>query len=656
MKRNHLFVFVALISISLLLSACEFSLAADITPPPGINQAPATSQAQPVSSGPNYPLVSPNPANGAPIYAEKCLPCHGELGMGDGPQGAQLPNPVPAIGREDVARLAKPSDWYNIVTNGNLERYMPPFVSLSEGQRWDVIAYVLSLSTGAEDLSTGEAVYAENCAACHGPNGQGDGPDSAGLAAPPTNFTDQEFMAQRSATDLYQAVKAGAGEFMPAFGDRLSDGQIWAVSEYLRSMSFAGQPMARAAGEATAENVGEQPGVAETGPDVAAEQPGNGENTAGESPVVEPLGRVVGQVTNGSGGAIPEDLLITLHGLDHMEVVYTTTTTLAEDGSYTFDGVEFLENRVYVTTTDYNGATYGSDVAIVEPGVQEMNLPITLFDTTTDASVLTIDRLHIFFDFSRPEVVQVVELYVISNPTNKTVVAESEQGAVTAFTLPDGATNLQFQDGALGDRYLQTPDGFADTVSVRPGQGQYQVMYAFDMPYSRKMDLSQSFNMPVDAMIVMTPADGINLRSDYLQNSGTRDVQGEAFQMYTGARLPAGETMEFALSGVPGDTGMLSFTSNTTTATSLVIGLGALGLVLVVAGAWLYRRNARAVAEPDEDLAFEADEEVGYEDPDTIVDAIIALDDLYAAGELPEEAYQQRRAKLKDRLRVVTGK
>jgi hypothetical protein len=35
------------------------------------------------------------------------------------------------------------------------------------------------------------------------------------------------------------------------------------------------------------------------------------------------------------------------------------------------------------------------------------------------------------------------------------------------------------------------------------------------------------------------------------------------------------------------------------------------------------------------------------------LDAIVALDDLYQAGELPETAYQQRRADLKERLRKI---
>ena len=35
------------------------------------------------------------------------------------------------------------------------------------------------------------------------------------------------------------------------------------------------------------------------------------------------------------------------------------------------------------------------------------------------------------------------------------------------------------------------------------------------------------------------------------------------------------------------------------------------------------------------------------------MDAILALDDLYKEGQLPEEAYNQRRAELKERLKVI---
>ena len=43
------------------------------------------------------------------------------------------------------------------------------------------------------------------------------------------------------------------------------------------------------------------------------------------------------------------------------------------------------------------------------------------------------------------------------------------------------------------------------------------------------------------------------------------------------------------------------------------------------------------------------------DDPDALMDAIIALDDLYQAGDLPEQAYRERREAMKARLKEVLG-
>ena len=40
-----------------------------------------------------------------------------------------------------------------------------------------------------------------------------------------------------------------------------------------------------------------------------------------------------------------------------------------------------------------------------------------------------------------------------------------------------------------------------------------------------------------------------------------------------------------------------------------------------------------------------------FEDPESLMDAIIALDDLHRAGKISDEAYQQRRNELKDALK-----
>ena len=90
MKLRH----ILLIALgTLLLTACNMTLAADVTPPPGY--VPPT----PVPTlGPLYPSEAPNVENGKAIYAEKCIDCHGEKGLGDGAQSKDLPVSVIPIG------------------------------------------------------------------------------------------------------------------------------------------------------------------------------------------------------------------------------------------------------------------------------------------------------------------------------------------------------------------------------------------------------------------------------------------------------------------------------------------------------------------------------------------------------------------------------
>ena len=78
-------------------------------------------------------------------------------------------------------------------------------------------------------------------------------------------------------------------------------------------------------------------------------------------------------------------------------------------------------------------------------------------------------------------------------------------------------------------------------------------------------------------------------------------------------------------------------------------------MALIVGGVWLFTRTRKDNGDDEnvEDVAFEAELDLASEDPDTLMDAIIALDDLYREGQLPEEAYLQRRAELKARLSDV---
>src|SRR5215208_7626213 len=146
---------------TILLAACNFTLAEDVTPPP--NYVPPTAGP---TLGPLFPAQAPSIENGAAIFAEKCAPCHGATGLGDGAQGIQLGVTVPAFGLPEIARPASPAQWYTTVTRGNMERLMPPFNSLNDQERWDVVAFAMSLHTTEEQIAKGREIFESKCENC----------------------------------------------------------------------------------------------------------------------------------------------------------------------------------------------------------------------------------------------------------------------------------------------------------------------------------------------------------------------------------------------------------------------------------------------------------------------------------------------------------
>jgi mono/diheme cytochrome c family protein len=637
MISNALRKTLPFLSVILLLTLSACSLAEDVTPPPGY-QAPTIQQ--PVSVGPNYPLVPPDPNQGAIIYAEKCTPCHGDTGKGDGPQASQLPNPVPPIGSLEVARQASPSEWYQIVTHGNLERFMPGFTnSLNDRQRWDVVAYVYSLSTSEETLAEGEAIYQLECAGCHGTQGLGDGPESTGLGIQPPSFQDKPRMAQQSATDLFQVISSGSGQVMPAFAERLSEDQRWSVAAYVQAYSI--RPGTTGGLQASAGTTPEPPSV--NGPEASRPETSQVESTTWS---------VEGEVINRSQGEVPSGATVTLHGFDGMQETYTETTTVQSDGKYRFEDIQILPGRVFFTTINYDGMVFNSEIAHSASDTGEIALPIMIYDSTSDTSALHIERMHVFFDFSQPGSVQVAELFIISNPGDKVVTASQPGQPVIHFALPEGATGLQFQEGNPGERYIQTSNGFGDTLSVYPGSGEHQILFAFQLPYERRLDVELPMPLPVSAAVVMMPEAGIKIQSDQLQDSGERSIQGMNFRLYAANNLNAGETLNVRLSGRPNTNQAAGLISGSSTS-DLLFGMGAFGIALILAGVWFYRMRLKQNDTDDENPEVEINPALN--DKESLIDAIIALDDLYRSGQLPEAPYRQRRDELKALLKEKMG-
>jgi high-affinity iron transporter len=92
--------------------------------------------------------------------------------------------------------------------------------TLAQQLRWHIIhAYNVEVAPKRPpDLQMAAELYQTQCAACHGLQGQGDGPAGAHLDPIPSNFHDRQRMDQRSIYGLYSTISLGVqGTAMASF-------------------------------------------------------------------------------------------------------------------------------------------------------------------------------------------------------------------------------------------------------------------------------------------------------------------------------------------------------------------------------------------------------------------------------------------------------
>ena len=366
------------------------------------------------------------------------------------------------------------------------------------------------------------------------------------------------------------------------------------------------------------------------------------------NPTAQPSVVVIdGTMTVASGAAIPDGTIATLllYDASSGQVTQTLTTPILPDGKYEFTNIPADTNTVFLVTVDYNGVTYDSVPTHFDGTLFVFDMPITVYDTTGDLSVLTVTQAHLQFDFSTAGQVQVMVLYVISNTGGNAVIVPSDGTSVPFIQIPEGAASVQYQLAQSSSPLMSATNGFA----LLPGSDkQYGIITTFNLPYTNRLIYTQQFSLPVSSATIIVP-EGVRVSSDQLTDAGTQTSTGTTYHLYQGSSLASGSTLILTISGMPGDKAGFVLDQRTW----LMIGVGALGLILIGLGIFLFLRDRRLRKLEEE---FDGDEEEGDEDAlgddrESIMDAIIALDDQYKAGDISKEAYEKRRDELKERLK-----
>jgi mono/diheme cytochrome c family protein len=99
----------------------------------------------------------------------------------------------------------------------------------------------------AASIARGRVLYEQNCVACHGADGRGEGPLAASLAVWPPNLNGP-LLWRRADGDLLWRILHGTrdaqhvGATMPGFGEKIDEADAWALIDYMKALG-AGQSL-----------------------------------------------------------------------------------------------------------------------------------------------------------------------------------------------------------------------------------------------------------------------------------------------------------------------------------------------------------------------------------------------------------------------------
>lgn len=190
-------------------------------------------------------------SDGVHLYRRHCSACHGHDGTG----GVGVPLALPAF-------LASVDDLYlrHTIRHGRPGRVMPAFTQLDDTEVDAIVQHLRSWSTAPAapthasqpvrgNVARGQALFARNCAACHGANGEGghgtgvtlSRPRSAPILAPALN--NRGFLASASDAMIKTTLMRGRdGTPMRSFLQQgLRERDINDIVAYVRS--FERQPL-----------------------------------------------------------------------------------------------------------------------------------------------------------------------------------------------------------------------------------------------------------------------------------------------------------------------------------------------------------------------------------------------------------------------------
>lgn len=344
-------------------------------------------------------------------------------------------------------------------------------------------------------------------------------------------------------------------------------------------------------------------------------------------------------------------------------------------GNFSFTGLATDKGMNYSVYLLYQGAQYNTKLLdLSTKAAQQVNL--TVYDATSSTKKIAVLSVSILLHTPDVQkgIISVSELYVFNNLDNHTYVGSLNAGNgmpnALRFSLPHTASNVSLSSGFDGYSSVQVDRGFASNAAVPPGISQFA--FTFDMPYSESSyDFDYLVVYPTVQLSLYVPTE-LHASSDTLASQGIVTADSRPYQLLHATTLSAGKEVHAQLEGLPVMMPTVSpSTSNNPNMLWLVVVVIVMALVLLFTLA-IYRSRRRpsvtmvknggkAQARADKEkkpapvatTAAKRTERDVSERKQALLQKLLDLDADYEAGKLSKAVYEERRAKVKAKLRTL---
>lgn len=178
-------------------------------------------------------------SSGAAVFRTNCSQCHGSGAAGAKGYPNLLDDDWLWGGTFDDIALTVRHGIRNDTDDDARYSEMPAFGDILETDEINALVETVRNLAGEDHdaalAATGTEIYADNCSACHGEAGLGDREQGA------PNLTDAIWLYGGDRATLRQTITNSRFGVMPAWGPRLSDAQVNAVSAYVHQLG-GGEP------------------------------------------------------------------------------------------------------------------------------------------------------------------------------------------------------------------------------------------------------------------------------------------------------------------------------------------------------------------------------------------------------------------------------